>query len=347
MENICGMVYRIYPTKAQEEQIKKTVDGCRFVYNYFLALKTKMYQEEWKKLSFYDMAKLVPPLKEEYPLLTEVESTALIFELKNLDRAFEGFFKKRSGYPKFRSRHADSWSFQMQNMKNRIRIEGSCIRLPKVGLVKIKLHRPVVGVIANATVRGTADGEYYVSLCVRQEIEAKENAGGEVGVSITGEPFCAMSDGTLVERPEHWDEDLIRLAREQKKLSRKSRDSKNREKQKKKVAKLYRKIANRRKDFLHKQALSLARENRLICMEKLPLKELMEGEGSARTLSDAAYGEFGQMVAYKTALHGGTLIRVPAEELDAGAPEFGAERAEQILEIGLAAAKAEESERKK
>ena len=302
-------------------------------------MKSKAYQENGENISCFTMSKMIPALKEEYPWLAEVDSSALNYSLRALDAAYQNFFRRvkkgeKPGFPKFHSRYAGSQSYQTQNIRNRIRIEGDRIRLPKLGLVKIKVHRPVEGEIKSATIRRTSGGRYQVSLNVVCEIEPKENAGGEVGISLNAGGFCA-SDGAVVNNPQYLEKTLVRLAREQKKLSRMEIGSANRAKQVAKVAKLYERVSNQRKDFQHKQSVALVRENKTIYMEKIPVKDVIEKKTGSREMSDMAIGSFCNMVNYKAKLYGGAVVDVPTELLSAGiGGENSVSRAKGVLEKG-------------
>ena len=175
-----GYSYRIYPSKTQTLLFAVFFGCCRFVYNYFLALRKKTYFMEKRSMSQYECMRLVTTLKEKYPWLKDCDSMALQESLKDLDRAYRNFFEKRAGYPRFHKK-TFAQSYRTRNQSNGIRIEGNHIILPKIGRVKAKISRLLKGRILNATVKRSASGKYFVSLCCEEELEINDNAGGIVG----------------------------------------------------------------------------------------------------------------------------------------------------------------------
>ncbi|MDD7745010.1 MAG: RNA-guided endonuclease TnpB family protein, partial [Mitsuokella jalaludinii] len=160
-----GYKFRIYPNKTQARLINRTLGCARFVFNHFLAVRRDEWKANHNSLTYFKTSKLLTDLKkrEETSWLSEIDSMALQESLRNLDRAYENFFKKRAAYPRFKSKHSRSQSYRTRNQGNGIRIEGNRIKLPKVGLVKIKQSRTFEGRILNATVSRAASGTYFVS----------------------------------------------------------------------------------------------------------------------------------------------------------------------------------------
>ena len=311
MEIIKGYQFRLYPNRDQQEQIIKTLGCGRYIYNRFLDIRSKAYEESKKSLSYSETSRLLTELKKELPWLKEADSMALQESLRDLDRAFQNFFKKHSGYPVFHSRHNPNQSYRTRNQSDGIRISGNYIMLPRLGAVKFRQSRLVTGRILNATIRKTASGKFFVSLCVRQEAELLPNDGGTVGIDVGIQCFYTDSQGNVAENPKCLNRSAKKLAREQKRLSRKQKGSKNRNKQRIRLARVHEKIANQRMDFLQKQSTKLVRENQTICIEDLRVKNMLRNHKLAKAIADAAWGTFFRLLDYKAPWYGAEIRRVP------------------------------------
>ena len=309
-----GFKFRIYPNKAQQEQINRTLGCCRFVYNHFLAIRRDEWAVNHKSVTYVQTSSMLTDLKkrEEYSWLKEVDSMALQESLKNLDTAYQNFFKHQSKYPRFKSKHNHSQSYRTRNQINGIRIEDKRIKLPKIGAVKIKQSREFEGRILNATVSRTASGKYFVSLCVELDKKALlcTNHGGEIGIDVGLKEFYSDSNGNTVANPRVLRRLARKLAREQRKMSRKMPKSANRSKARIGVARVHERIANIRKDFLHKTSTALVKQNKTIAIEHLQIKNMLKNHKLARAISDVSWSEFFRQLEYKADLHGAEVLRV-------------------------------------
>lgn len=157
--------YRIYPNKTQQELIQKTFGCVRFVYNYFLDLRINEYRNNGKSLSYNDTSKLLTQLKKENEWLKEPDKDSLQKSLKNLDNAYQKFFKEHAGYPKFKSKKDRYKSYRTSCTNNNIRVENKHVKLPKLGWVKVRDKQIPQGRILNATISQEANGHYYCSIC--------------------------------------------------------------------------------------------------------------------------------------------------------------------------------------
>ena len=309
-----GFKFRIYPNNTQQRFINRTLGCCRFVYNHFLSVCRDEWKANHNSLNYAETCRLLTDLKkrEDTMWLSEVDSHALQQSLRDLDRAYQNFFKKRAGYPRFKSKHSHNQSYRARNINNCIRIEDNRIRLPKVGFVKIKQSRAFEGRILNATVSYTASGKYFASLCVEMDKEklVRSNNGGKIGIDVGLKEFYSDSNGNTVANPRTLRKLSKKLAREQRRLSRKMPRSKNREKARIRVAKVHERIVNIRKDFLHKLSTQLVRENQTIAVEHLNVKSMLRNHKLARSISDASWSEFFRQLEYKAELHGGEVLKV-------------------------------------
>lgn len=309
-----GFKFRIYPNNTQQQLINRIFGCCRFVYNHFLAVRRDEWKANHNSLNFAKTCKLLTNLKkrEDTLWLKEVDSVALQQSLRDLDHAYQNFFKKRARYPRFKSKHSYSQSYRTNNVDNGIRIVGKKIKLPKVGFVKVKQSRTFEGRILNATVSHTASGKYFVSLCVEMDKEklVQSNNGGKIGIDVGLKEFYSDSNGNTIANPRILKKLSRKLAREQKRLSRKLPKSMNRDKARVRVARVHERIANIRKDFLHKLSTRLARENQTVAVEHLNVKGMLRNHKLAKSISDASWSEFFRQLTYKTELHGGELLKV-------------------------------------
>jgi len=307
-----GYKARIYPTKEQQETLKRIFGSCRFVYNHFLAERKRSYKEDGISLTYNKTANMLTVLKrqDEFHWLNECDSMALQESLRNLDRSYQNFFRKNARFPKFHSKHSRQ-SYRTRNQSDGIRVVGNTVRLPKIGYVKFKGLKQFNGRILNATVSMAPNGKFFVSLCVESENVILVNNGHKTGIDVGLKEFYTDSDGNTVSNPKTYRKHEKRLVREQKRLSRKKKGSNNRLKQRLRLAACYEKIVNIRNDFLHKQSLKLASENQVVCVEDLNVKGMLRNHRLAKSISDVSWSEFFRLLEYKTKERGGILVRVP------------------------------------
>lgn len=207
--------------------------------------------------------------------------------LRDLDRGFVNMFQRRAKHPVFKCKHNHHQSYRTVNQGDNIRIVGNCIKLPKLGYVKIKQSMEV-GHINHVTVERTPTGKYFVILNVDFEPELRPNDGGAIGIDVGIKEFYSDSNGNVVENPKYLERSTKKLIREQRKLSRKKKGSNNRDKQRVKVALVHEKITNQRNDFLQKQSTMLVRENQTICIENLNIKGMLRNHKLAKSIASVS-----------------------------------------------------------
>lgn len=294
--------YRIYPNKQQEEYFSKTFGCVRFIYNKMLNDKIEYYNEYKQPL------KNTPAqYKDEFPFLKEVDSLALANAQMNLQSDYNNFFKNpKSGFPKFKSkkRDKDSYTTNNQGRNIHISIDNKYICLPKIRLVRIKLHRqlPQNSIIKSVTISKTKAGKYYISILCEYELNIQEkqlNIENSIGLDYSSHDFYVDNAGNKANYPKYYRLMQEKLAKEQRKLSKMKLHSNNYEKQRVKVAKISEKIANQRLYFQHKLSTDLANKHDYIFVEDINLQAMSQCLRLGKSTMDNSFGQFRQLLQYK------------------------------------------------
>lgn len=303
--------YRIYPNKTQEELFQKTFGCCRKIWNLMLEDKINYYKETKKSLQTTPAK-----YKKEYEYLKEVDSLALANVQLNLQKAYKNFFRdKKIGFPKYKSSKKSKKTYTTNNQKGAIQILDNKIKLPKMGKIKAKIHRKAeeFWIIKSATISQEKDGTYYVNILYEYE---KEIIEGEIinkviGLDYKSDGLYTDSNGKTCGSPKYYRKSEKKLAKLQRKLSKKEKDSKNREKARIKVARLQKHISNQRLDFLHKESTRIANLYEVVCVESLDMKAISnKGFKNGKATLDNGYGLFQTMLEYKLQDRGKYFVKV-------------------------------------
>ena len=299
--------YRIYPNREQRNFFAKTFGCVRLFYNMSLDDMIKIYKE---KKEYKDITPA--SYKEQFQFLKEVDSLALSNAQLNRNKAFKAFFRKQNKFPKYKTkRNKQSYSTNNQNGTVYLSEDYKYISLPKIKNVRIKMHRKFKGVIKTVTVSKECDNTYYVSILVEENIEPKSKTNKSVGIDLGIKSYIVDSDSNKINNPKYLSKSLVRLEVEQRKLSLMKKDSKNRDKQRIKVARLHHHIRNQRNDFLQKLSSKYINENQVIVLEDLNIKQMEQDSRLSRLIVDASWSKFVSMLEYKGNWYGRDIIKVP------------------------------------
>ena len=312
-----GYKYRIYPNNNQIELINKTFGSTRKMNNLLLNEKEAIYElfKDYPEL-FKSHIYLTPAYyKTIYPYLKEVDSQALTSAWLNLNNAFNNFFRGTHKYPRYKSKKNLRKSYTTHTTNNNIRWEGNGIKLPKLGIMKVRKHRtlPENSIIKAAIISMTASNKYYVSLRIEYEeeiVDITNDFKEVIGLDFSLNGFYVDTIGKKANYPMYYMNSLKKLAKQQRRLSHKVKGSKNYYKQKLKVAKVHEKISSQRNDYLHKLSRQLVNNYDIIAVETLDLKEMMKTKYFSKKISDISYNKFVNYLSYKCEDEGKLLHKV-------------------------------------
>lgn len=309
--------FRLYPNQEQSTLISKTFGCVRFVYNKMLAERKDTYNKYKDNKTELKKQKLPTPAKykDEFLWLKEVDSLALANAQLNLQSAYNKFFREHKGFPKFKSKKHPIQSYTTNNQGGNIRIKDNKIKLPKIGWVRCKVHRQIAEneIIKSCTISRTPTGKYYVSILVEYDKEIQPiqvDKNNILGLDMDMKNLYTDSQGIKAEYPRFYRKMLDKLVVEERKLSRCKLGSNNRNKQRIKVAKLHEKVANQRKDFLHKLSKQLADNHDAVVIEDLNMQGMSQTLNLGKSVADNGWGMFTTMLKYKLEWQGKQLVKV-------------------------------------
>jgi len=301
--------YKLLPNQEQTTLLNKHFGCVRFVYNHYLNERKREYETNKQTLNFYDNCLDLTKLKKkaEFNFLKEVFTASLQHSLKHLEGAYNGFFKGRTKFPKFKSKHNKN----SYHISNYISVKNSLLKIPKFKEgIKMIQHKQFTGEIRQCTISKTPTNEYFISIVVETTHKKLEKTGLSVGIDLGIKDFVITSDGFKYKNNRYTKQYEKELKVNQQHLSRKIKGSNRYNKQRLKVAKIYKKITNSRKDNLHKVSLDLVRKYDTIFLEDLNIKDMIKNHKLSKHIQDCAWGTFITYLEYKSLWNDKQIVKI-------------------------------------
>lgn len=304
--------FRFYPTPAQAAVLARTFGCARFAYNYMLRLRTDAWYQRQERVGYHETSAALTMLKKttDYAWLNEVSSVPVQQALRHLQAAFTNFFAKRAKYPNFRRKDGVQ---SAEYTTSAFRWDGEALKLAKMdGPLAIRWSRALPKGAKPTTVTVSKDtaGRYHVSILCDDVASDKPKVTGQIGIDLGLSHFAVLSTGEKIAAPKTFRKHENKLAKLQRRLAKMQKGSVRRMRVRLKVAKLHAKVADARKDFLHKLSTRLINENQVIAIESLAISNMQKNRRLAKSISDASWYEFARQLAYKAEWYGRTLIGI-------------------------------------
>jgi putative transposase len=339
MQRLQAFKYELMPTGEQQRNMRRFAGSCRFVFNKALALQKQRYEQGEKKLGYAGLCKELTAWRNgtETPWLADAPTHPLQQTLKDLERAYANFFAKRADFPRFKKKGQQD-SFRYPDPKQ-IRLDqgNSRIFLPKLGWLRYRNSREVLGTLRNVTISQSC-GKWYASIQTEREVEQPLPNGGAIGIDMGVARFATLSDGTFYAPLNSFKRQETALRKAQRSMNRKTKFSNNWKKAKARVQRIHSRIGNARRDYLHKCSTTISQNHAMVCIEDLqvrnmsksakgsaeqPGKQVRAKSGLNKSILDQGWFEFRRQLDYKLAWNGGWLIAVPPQNTSRTCPYCG------------------------
>ena len=329
MRRFQAFKYELMPTGEQKRKMHSFAGACRFVFNKALALQKEHYEQEEKKLDYAGLCRLLTEWRNssETTWLADAPVHPLQQSLKNLEQAYSNFFAKRASFPRFKKKGLHD-SFRYPDPKQ-IKLDqaNSRIFLPKLGWIRYRNSRNVLGAVKNVTVSHSC-GKWFVSIQTEQEVEQPMPQGGAIGIDMGIARFATLSDGTFYAPLNSFRQHEAALRKAQQALSRKQKFSNNWKKAKARVQRIHSRIGNARRDYLHKSSTAISKNHAIVCIEDLQVRNMSKSaagtvdvpgrnvrakSGLNKSILDQGWYEFRRQLNYKLVWNSGQLVIVPPQ----------------------------------
>ncbi len=310
--------YRLSPTKRQVKILSSQLEECRWLYNHFLGERKQAWEERQEGISLYDQQAELPALKADHPALKDVHSQITQNVAVRIDLAMQAFFRRvkegeTPGYPRFKGQgRYDSLTFPQVPSGCNLMEDGRHVYVSKVGDIKIVYHRVLEGVPKTATIKRSRTGKWYITFSCEWEPTALPPTGKPVGIDVGLHTFATLSDVAAdpIENPRFFREEEKALGRAQRKLSKEEKDTPKREKRRKVVARTHERITWRRENFAHQKSRAIVNTYDVIAVEDLSINRMVHTHCLAKSIYDAAWGQFAELIARKAAWAGRRYVAV-------------------------------------